>query len=317
MEIYETQAEIATRKNWLLSLVVITLVAFGTLVLLQGISIALVPFLFQVSMEDLMSLVAGNYDIPNGRMALLFTQGVGSGLGFWAATWIVVRFLEKADLNWTKQLSRVNGKNMALVTAMTVGGMLFNGLLMYWNSHLVLPEFLSGVEQWMRDMETQLMELTQFLTDFQSIPELLTGILVIGVFAGVGEELFFRGLIQPKMQGYFRSPHWGIWVTAFIFSAIHAQFFGFLPRVFLGALFGYLYHYTGSLFYPILGHILNNALTLLLVYGANKGFIDLDVQATDTVSYPGAIVGFLVLILGFLYFKKVNRGKDEKLDQSV
>jgi len=317
MEIYETQAEIATRKNWLLSLVVITLVAFGTLVLLQGISIALVPFLFQVSMEDLMSLVAGNYDIPNGRMALLFTQGVGSGLGFWVATWIVVRFLEKAELNLTKQLSRVNGKNMALVTAMTVGGMLFNGLLMYWNSHLVLPEFLSGVEQWMRDMETQLMELTQFLTDFQSIPELLTGILVIGVFAGVGEELFFRGLIQPKMQGYFRSPHWGIWVTAFIFSAIHAQFFGFLPRVFLGALFGYLYHYTGSLFYPILGHILNNALTLLLVYGANQGFIDLDVQATDTVSYPGALVGFLVLILGFLYFKKVNWGKDEKLDQSI
>ncbi len=317
MEIYETQAEIATRKNWLLSLVVITLVAFGTLVLLQGLSLAVVPFLFQVSMEDMMSLVSGNYDIPNGRMALLFTQGIGSGLGFWVATWIIIRFLEKANLNWAKQRARVSSKNLALVTAMTVGGMLFNGLLMYWNSQMVLPEFLSGVEQWMREMETQLMELTVFLTDFQSIPELLTGILVIGVFAGVGEELFFRGLIQPKMQVYFRSPHWGIWVTAFIFSAIHAQFFGFLPRLFLGALFGYLYHYTGSLFYPILGHILNNALTLLLVYGSNQGFIDLDVQATDTVSYPAALVGFLVLILGFLYFKKVNRGKDEKLDQSV
>ena len=317
MEIYETQAEIATRKNWLLSLVVITLVAFGTLVLLQGLSLAVVPFLFQVSMEDMMSLVSGNYDIPNGRMALLFTQGIGSGLGFWVATWIIIRFLEKANLNWAKQRARVSSKNLALVTAMTVGGMLFNGLLMYWNSQMVLPESLSGVEQWMREMETQLMELTVFLTDFQSIPELLTGILVIGVFAGVGEELFFRGLIQPKMQVYFRSPHWGIWVTAFIFSAIHAQFFGFLPRLFLGALFGYLYHYTGSLFYPILGHILNNALTLLLVYGSNQGFIDLDVQATDTVSYPAALVGFLVLILGFLYFKKVNRGKDEKLDQSV
>ena len=317
MEIYETQAEIASRKNWLLSLVVITLVTFGTLVLLQVLSLAVVPFLFQVSMEDMMSLVSGNYDIPNGRMALLFTQGIGSGLGFWVATWIIIRFLEKANLKWAKQRARVSSKNLALVTVMTVGGMLFNGLLMYWNSQMVLPEFLSGVEQWMRDMETQLMELTVFLTDFQSIPELLTGILVIGVFAGVGEELFFRGLIQPKMQVYFRSPHWGIWVTAFIFSAIHAQFFGFFPRLFLGALFGYLYHYTGSLFYPILGHILNNALTLLLVYGSNQGFIDLDVQATDTVSYPAALVGFLVLILGFLYFKKVNRGKDEKLDQSV
>ena len=195
--------------------------------------------------------------------------------------------------------------------------MLFNGLLVYWNSHLILPASLAELETWMREMETQLMELTQYLTDFQSIPELLTGILVIGVFAGVGEELFFRGLLQPKLQGYLRSPHWGIWLTAFIFSAIHVQFFGFLPRLFLGALFGYLYHYTGSLFYPILGHILNNALTVLLVYAANQGILDLDVQATDTVSYPGAGIGLLVLILGFLYFKKVNQTRDEKLDQSI
>ena len=167
MEIYETQAEIASRKNWLLSLVVITLVTFGTLVLLQGLSLAVVPFLFQVSMEDMMSLVSGNYDIPNGRMALLFTQGIGSGLGFWVATWIIIRFLEKANLKWSKQRARVSSKNLALVTAMTVGSMLFNGLLMYWNSQMVLPEFLSGVEQWMRNMETQLMELTVFLTDFQ------------------------------------------------------------------------------------------------------------------------------------------------------
>lgn len=317
MEIYETQAEIASRKNWFLSLLVITLVAFGTLVLLQGIAVVLIPPIFQISVDELMGLVGGDYSVPNGRMALLFAQGLGSGLGFWLATWGILRFLEKADLGWAKQLSRVNGKNLAWVTAMTVGGMLVNGLLMYWNSHLVLPEFLSGVEQWMRDMEKQLMELTQFLTDFQSIPELLAGILVIGVFAGVGEELFFRGLIQPKMQGYLRSPHWGIWVTALIFSAIHVQFYGFLPRLFLGALFGYLYHYTGSLFYPILGHILNNALTLLLVYWSNQGVLELDVQSTDTVSYPGAVVGILVINLGVRYFKKANRVKDEKLDQSV
>lgn len=317
MEIYETQAEIASRKNWFLSLLVITLVAFGTLVLLQGIAVVLIPPIFQISVDELMSLVGGDYSVPNGRMALLFAQGLGSGLGFWLATWGILRYLEKADLGWTKQLSRVNGKNLAWVTAMTVGGMLVNGLLMYWNSHLVLPEFLSGVEQWMRDMEKQLMELTQFLTDFQSIPELLAGILVIGVLAGVGEELFFRGLIQPKMQGYFRSPHWGIWVTAIVFSAIHVQFYGFLPRLFLGALFGYLYHYTGSLFYPILGHILNNTLTLLLVYASNEGLIEMDIQSTDAVSYPGALAGILVLILGFLYFKKANGVKDEKLDQSI
>ncbi|WP_332913617.1 CPBP family intramembrane glutamic endopeptidase [Algoriphagus boritolerans] len=83
--------------------------------------------------------------------------------------------------------------------------MFFNGLLVYWNANLTLPDSMAGMEAWMMEMESQLMELTKFLTDFQNIPELLTGILVIGVFAGVGEEMFFRGLIQPKMKQYTNS----------------------------------------------------------------------------------------------------------------
>ena len=317
MEIYDTQAEIASRKNWPLSLVVITLVTFGTLVLLQGLAIAVIPSLFHLTMEDLIGLVGGDYDVPNGRMAMLFVQGLGSGLGFWITTWGITRFLEKADLGWERQWARVNGKNLALVFVMTLGGMLFNGLLVELNAQLQLPDFLSEVEVWMKETELQLMELTKFLTDFQSITELLTGILVIGVFAGIGEEMFFRGLLQPKMQYYLRSPHLGIWVTAFIFSAIHAQFFGFLPRMFLGTVFGYLYHYTGSLVYPIVGHILNNSLTLILVYFANQGLLEFDIQSTTPVSYPAALGGLLVLILGFLYFKKVNQARDEKLDEGV
>lgn len=317
MEIYETQAEIAKRHNWLLSLVVIVLVTFGVLVLLQGLAVAFIPSLFNITLEDFMSLVSGDYDIPNGRMAMLFAQGLGSGIGFWAASWLIIRFIEKADLHWDIQSSRLEAKNLALIVLMTIGGMLFNGLLVYWNAQLDLPEFMSGIENWMKEMETQLMELTKFLTDFQTIPELLTGILVIGVFAGVGEELFFRGLIQPKMKGYFKSAHWGIWITAIIFSAIHVQFYGFLPRVFLGALFGYMYHYTGSLIYPIIAHIFNNSLTVVIVYLSNQGLVEFDLESTDTVSYPAALIGFLVLILGFLYFKKFNATKDGKLDKGL
>ncbi|MFC5193575.1 CPBP family intramembrane glutamic endopeptidase [Algoriphagus aquatilis] len=317
MEIYETQAEIAKRHNWLLSLVVIVLVTFGVLVLLQGLAVAFIPSLFNISLEDFMSLISGNYDVPNGRMAMLFAQGLGSGIGFWAASWLIIRFIEKAELHWDIQRARFNGKNLGLIVLMTLGGMFFNGLLVYLNAQLELPEVMAGIETWMKEMETQLMELTKFLTDFQSVPELLTGILVIGVFAGVGEELFFRGLIQPKMQGYFKSPHWGIWITAIIFSAIHVQFYGFLPRVFLGALFGYMYHYSGSLLFPIIAHIFNNSLTVVVVYLSNQGLFDFDLESTDSVSYPAAIAGFLVLILGFLYFKKVNTLEDGKLDKGL
>lgn len=317
MEIYETQSEIAKRKNWLLSLIVIVLVTIGTLILLQGIALAFMPTLFNITLEEIMSLMTGNYDVPNGRMAMLFVQGIGSGIGFWVAAWIITRFIEKADLRWDIQKARFNVKNLSVALVITFGAMLFNGLLVYWNANLSLPESMSGLENWMMEMETQLMELTKFLTDFQSIPELLTGILVIGVFAGIGEEMFFRGLIQPKMKHYTNSAHWGVWLTAIIFSAIHVQFYGFLPRVFLGALFGYLYLYSGSLLYPILAHIFNNGLTVIVIYMANQGIIDFDLESTDTVSYPAAILGLLVLMVGFFYFKKINQPKDGELDQGI
>lgn len=317
MEIYETQSEIAKRKSWLLSLVVIVLVTFGTLILLQGIALAFIPTLFNITIEDLLGLMAGNYDVPNGRMAMLFVQGIGSGIGFWVASWIITRFIEKADLHWEIQRARFNVKNLGLALGITLGAMFFNGLLVYWNAQLDLPESMADLENWMKEMETQLMELTKFLTDFQSIPELVTGILVIGVFAGIGEEMFFRGVVQPKMKLYTNSAHLGVWLTAIIFSAIHVQFFGFLPRVFLGALFGYLYLYSGSLLYPILAHIFNNALTVLVVYMANQGMVDFDLESTDSVSYPAAILGLLVLMVGFFYFKKINKPKDAELDQGI
>ena len=195
--------------------------------------------------------------------------------------------------------------------------MFFNGLLVYWNSQLVLPESLSALESWMKAMEDQLMQLTQFLTDFQSVPELLTGLLVIGVLAGIGEEMFFRGVLQPKLHLYTGSVHWGIWLTAIIFSAIHIQFYGFVPRVFLGAIFGYLYVYSGSLVYPIIAHILNNSLTVLLVYASNQGLVDFDLESTDNVSYPLALGGLLVLLAGIHYFKKYKPQSNGELDQGV
>ncbi|MEB2780233.1 CPBP family intramembrane glutamic endopeptidase [Algoriphagus sp. C2-6-M1] len=316
MEIYETETEIAKRKSWLLSLVVTVLVSIGILIILQVAALAVAPFLFNISIQEIMGLMTGDYSPTNGRMAMFFVQGIGSGIGFWVAAYVIIRSIDKADLHWEIQLPKFTLKGAGLVLLITVGGMLFNGLLVYWNSQLVLPEFLSDMESWMKEMEGQLMELTKFLTDFQSIPELLMGVLVIGVFAGIGEEMFFRGLIQPKMHLYTDNGHAGVWVTALIFSAIHLQFYGFLPRLFLGGMFGYLYYYSGSLTYPILAHIANNTITVLMVYASNQGMIDFDMESTDTVSYPAAIIGLLVLLAGIFYFKKINKPNGE-LEQGI
>lgn len=317
MEIYETQSEIAKRKNWLLSLVVTVLITFGVLILLQAIALALTPVLFNIEFNEVLGLFSGDDSVPNGRMAMLFVQGVGSGIGFWLAAWILMHWIDRAHLHWTLQLARYDSKKMILTLLITLGAMFFNALLVYWNSQLNLPEFMSGMETWMKEMEDQLMEMTKFLTDFQTVPELLMGVLVIGILAGIGEEMFFRGLLQPKMHRYTGSVHWGIWLTAIIFSAIHVQFYGFIPRMFLGALFGYLYVYSGSLIYPILAHIFNNSFTVLLVYAANQGMVDFDIESNDSFSYPLSILGLLVLLAGIYYFKRNKPKEDERLDQSI
>jgi membrane protease YdiL (CAAX protease family) len=317
MEKYETRTQIGKRSSWLLSLIVIVLVTIGVLILLQGLALALVPSLYNISLQDFLGLLTGDYDVPNGRMAMLFVQGIGSGLGFWVSAWIITKWIDKADQHWEIQRKRFNAQNLIVAMVITFGAMFVNGLLVYWNAQLDLPESMAGLESWMKDMEAKAMELTKFLTAFQNIAELLTGILVIGVFAGVGEELFFRGVMQPKLKLYTNSAHWGIWLTAIIFSTIHFQFYGFLPRVFLGALFGYLYHYSGSLLYPILAHIFNNSLTVMLIYLSQQGVVDFDLESTESVSYPLAIMGLLVLMVGFFYFKKINQPKDGQMDQGV
>ncbi|MCE7056925.1 CPBP family intramembrane metalloprotease [Algoriphagus sp. AGSA1] len=316
MEIYETESEIAKRKNWLLSLIVIVLVSIGILVILQVSAMAVVPYLFNMSMAETISMLTGDFTNPNGRMAIYFVQGIGSGIGFWVAASIVIHFIDQANLQWEVQLARFNWKGGLLMLMIVFGGMLVNGFLGYLNSNLVLPDFMSDIEIWMREMEDQMAELTKFITDFQTIPELFAGILVIGILAGIGEEMLFRGLLQPKMHLYTGNAHVGIWLTAFIFSAIHVQFYGFLPRMLLGGIFGYLYYYSGSLTYPILAHIFNNTFTVLLIYASNQGWIDFDFESTDTVSYPAALTGLLVLMAGIFYFKKINK-PNGKLEQSI
>jgi len=133
------------------------------------------------------------------------------------------------------------------------------------------------------------------------------GLLVIGIMAGVGEEFLFRGILQPKLKFYIGNPHVAIWLTAAIFSAIHMQFYGFIPRMLLGAIFGYLYHFSGSLLYPIIAHILNNVVTVVLVYLNKLGKLDFDIEQTEQIPIYFGIIGLLILFFSLKAFKNTHK----------
>lgn len=140
--------------------------------------------------------------------------------------------------------------------------------LSVWNQGLHLPESLKGLEQWMINSEKQADVITKELLAISSWGGFLINIVIIAVLAGLGEELLFRGTLQKIIIGWTRNTHAGILITALIFSAIHLQFFGFFPRFLLGALLGYLYVWSGSLWIPVIAHTLNN--TLVIIFTKNK-----------------------------------------------
>lgn len=127
-----------------------------------------------------------------------------------------------------------------------------------WNQEITFPESLRTIETWMRDMEEQNARLIESMLYAENLLAFFFNIMVIAVFAAIGEEWIFRGVFQNIFGRIIRNPHIIIWIVAAIFSAIHFQFYGFIPRLLLGAYFGYLIYYTGNMWVPVLAHFTNN-----------------------------------------------------------
>ena len=149
--------------------------------------------------------------------------------------------------------------------------------LVEWNASLSLPDSLASVEQWMRTSEESAQAMIEVLTGPHSVISLIISILIVGIFAGFSEEILFRGALQRILVTGHINVHAAVWFTAFIFSAIHLQFFGFFPRLLLGAFFGYLLVWTRSLWVPVTLHALNNTIVVISMWRS---------QAAATATQP-------------------------------
>src|ERR1035437_8460140 len=160
------------------------------------------------------------------------------------------------------------------------------------NSHLSLPDVLSTIENWMKASEAKAKELTEAIMNMVSPVDLIVNIIVIALLPAVGEELLFRGALQNVLIEWTKKTHLSVWITAILFSALHAQFFGFLPRMLLGVVLGYLYIWSGSLWLSMLFHFLNNGLAVLFSYLIGKGTIS---ETAETVGAGNTPIYFVAL----------------------
>jgi uncharacterized protein len=176
------------------------------------------------------------------------------------------------------------------------------------NQQLVLPKSFSGLENWMKLTEDKATRLEEQMLQVHSWYALFFNIVLIAVLPALGEELFFRGALIRIFREW-RGFQPAIWIVAFIFSAIHLQFYGFVPRLLLGAFFGYLLLWSGNLWLPILAHFINNVVAVIFYYLRFNGYKlpDIDSIGFGNTLWIGLLSGALGISGTFWLRSRFNR----------
>lgn len=162
------------------------------------------------------------------------------------------------------------------------------------NSLMKLPPALAGLEQQLKAMEENAKTLTEALLSGTSYATLFANLVVFAVIPALAEEWLFRGALCAWIYQKWGRLHLSVWITAIVFSAIHMQFYGFLPRMLLGVVLGYLFMYSGNLWLAIWAHFLNNAISVVAEFMFRRGII------ADNAESFGSGLNHYVLIISVI-----------------
>lgn len=157
----------------------------------------------------------------------------------------------------------------------------------------------------MRSLAEQSQAVTDRLLSLSSAGDLVLQLVVMALIPAVCEELIFRGALQQILCGWVRNKHVAVWITALVFSLAHGDLYGFLPRLVLGALLGYLFCYSGSIVVSMCAHFFNNAIIVVLYYLYHCGALAVSPSVPMDMSWLWIAMSTIgALLLGYQYYVK-------------
>lgn len=263
-----------------LMMLVVLIIATAFLTLFLGILLA-IPFFG----SDIFVLIAQASEMNTSQdIALLKYMQVVSQAGiFILPAFVFAALMSKRIWHYLQMNSLPDARQMLAVFFLVFAILPGINWLMEINAAMSLPSWLQGVESWMRASENEAARLTEAFLATTTPGGLIANLFIIALMAAVGEELLFRGILQKLFTNWLGNVHLGVLVTSVLFSMFHLQFFGFLPRLLLGILFGYMLVWSGSLWLPVLAHFINNASAVLVYYFYNRGAIATPAEDFGTI----------------------------------
>jgi membrane protease YdiL (CAAX protease family) len=276
-------------------LFIFLLLFFALLSILTSMAVSVL--LFDVPMTDLLSLSLSDDGINIARIMQIISQ-----LGVFVIPPVSLALLVTEKPDAFLGFKKPDDKMILWIGIIVMFSLLpLIHQLSAWNESIQLPSSFAAIEEWMLEKEKQAEEISLKFLEVSTFGGLMVNILMIGILPSVGEELVFRSILQPMFGKWLRNIHLGIIVSAILFSMMHMQFYGFLPRMGLGIVLGYFYFWSGSIFVPMLMHFVNNGSAVLVFYLAHNGFIHTNAEEFGSSSDTIVIVLSAFLSIGLLY----------------
>lgn len=260
-----------------------------------------------ILLKDTSWLSGGNSQLVGALKILLTAQQIGLFL----TPALLLGITEGKKPQHFYGLKKPNLNTLLLVFLLMACSMPLMSWVNETNQKMVFPEFLKGIQEWMRQMEDEGVKTTAALLKMKSIGDFLITLFIIAVVPAICEEFLFRGALQRTFLRGMKNHHVAIWIAAIIFSAIHFQFYGFFPRLFLGAAFGYIYFWTGSLWYTIFAHFLNNSFAVGMAWYFQLNNMPLKEDEEIPVQWYGYIISAILTLALFKLLKDKTTQKEQ------
>ena len=256
--------------------------------------------------------MADNMDNPAYANAYKIIQCITAVLGFFLPTLLTAFLLNKKPMKLLGYTSQPKWGQIFLVVIIMFLGLIVASGLTYFNDHLPISQAL---KHRFDKMESDYNSGVESIISLNSFPEYIFALFILAFLPAVCEETFFRGGLQNFLTRSTKRPWLSIIIVSILFSLAHWSFYGFLTRFFLGIVLGVLYHYSGKIWLNILGHFLNNAFAISIVYFyitySGKSLKDA-INDSGTESYMG-IFALPIVIALLVWFYQVSKKDKEAM----
>ncbi|MBS1530737.1 MAG: CPBP family intramembrane metalloprotease [Bacteroidetes bacterium] len=257
--------------------------------------------------ETFMAIAQSKLDGPNAVNALWILQFFSTTLPILVTPLIFSYFIVREPDDYLKHHYHFSPLLILVVTATMLMASPLIEFLGNLNEQMVLPKALKGLEDWMKQSEKDAERLSVVLMQMPTFGKMMFDLIFIGLLTAIVEEILFRGSMQTVFVRWTKNIHAAVWITAILFSAFHLEFYGFLPRLLLGLLFGYFVAWSGSIWPAIIGHFVNNGTVVVLEYLYQNKIVNFNPDASQVYTNTGYWISFVATLIFLLLFWYISK----------